>query len=119
MRRTGPTNIHLRLLISRLRKKARENDAKIWRRVAEMLAKPRRQRIAVNISRINRYTKPGDVVVIPGKVLGSGVLDHKVVVAAWSFSQKAYEKISEKGECLSIDKLVERNPKGSNVKIIA
>jgi len=119
VKRTGPTNIHLRLLISRLKKKARENNADIWHRVAEMLAKPRRQRIAVNISKINRYTKPGDTVVVPGKVLASGTLDHEVVVAAWAFSQKAYEKISKKGECLSIDELVERNPRGSNVKIIA
>ena len=119
MRKTGPTNIHLRLLISRLKKKARENDARIWRRVAEMLMKSRRQRIVVNISKINRYTKPGDVVIVPGKVLGSGTLDHEVIIAAWTFSQKAFEKVSERGECLSIDELIERNPKGSNVKIIA
>lgn len=50
MKRTGPTNIHLRLLIARLRKAARQNGAAVWRRVAELLAKPRRQRIAVNIS---------------------------------------------------------------------
>ncbi len=118
MKRTGPTNIHLRLLITRLRKAARQNEAMVWRRVAELLARPRRQRIAVNISRINRYTKEGDVVVVPGKVLASGELDHGVVVAAWAFSKKAEEKISRKGKCITIDELLEANPRGTGVKII-
>ena len=119
MKRTGPTNIHLRLLISRLRKAARRYDAPIWRRVAELLEKPRRQRIAVNISRINRYTQDGDVVVVPGKVLSCGTLDHKVVVAAWAFSGKAREKIERVGRAISIDELLEEVPDGRGVKIIA
>jgi len=118
MKRTGPTNIHLRLLITKLRKKARENNARIWYHVAELLAKPRRQRIAVNLSKINKYTGNGEIVIVPGKVLGAGTLDHEVIVAAWQFSQKAYEKISKKGKCITIEELLEKFPRGSNVKII-
>jgi len=119
MKRTGPTNIHMRLLISRLRKAAREHDAPIWRRVAELLERPRRKRVAVNISRINRYTTDGDVVVVPGKVLSSGQLTHKVTVAAWAFSEKAREKIERVGRAISIEQLLEEVPNGSGVKIIA
>lgn len=73
----------------------------------------------MNISRLNRYTKVGDTVVVPGKVLGAGNLDHAVNVAAFSFSQQAQSKVLKaKGKCLSISKLVEENPKGSGVKII-
>jgi large subunit ribosomal protein L18e len=58
-------------------------------------------------------------VVVPGKVLGAGNLDHPVSVAAFSFSAEAKSKISKaKGKCLSISELIEDNPKGSNVKIM-
>ncbi len=119
MRRTGPTNIHIRLLASYLRKYYRRHGAKIWRYVAELILKPRRSRIAVNISKINRYTSEGDQVVVPGKVLASGSLDHRITVAALAFSEKAREKIEKAGgEAITIPELVERNPKGSNVKVI-
>ncbi|RLE65169.1 MAG: 50S ribosomal protein L18e [Thermoprotei archaeon] len=119
MRRTGPTDIHVRLLASYLRKCYRRYGAKIWRYVAELIMKPRRSRIAVNISKINRYTDEGDQVVVPGKVLASGELDHKVVIAALAFSERAREKIKKVGgEAITIPELIERNPKGSNVKVI-
>ena len=118
-RKTKITNPELLRLIRLLRKKARENEAAIWRRVAEMLSKPKRRRIAVNISRINRYTKEHDEVVVPGKVLGAGTISHPVRVAAFAFSDKARSKIIKAhGECLTISELVEINPKGSNIKII-
>jgi len=118
-RRTEITNPDLLRLIRFLRKKSRENEAAIWRRIAEMLSKPKRRRIAVNVSRINRYTKENDEVVVPGKVLGAGVINHPVKVAAFAFSDKARSKIIKaKGKCLTIPELAEMNPKGSNVKII-
>ena len=118
-RRTEITNPDLLRLIRFLRKKSRENEAAIWRRIAEMLSKPKRRRIAVNVSRINRYSKENDEVVVPGKVLGAGVINHPVKVAAFAFSEKARSKIIKaKGKCLTIPELAEMNPKGSNVKII-
>jgi len=105
-------------MISELKKAAVKNEANIWRRVAEILEKPSRQRVRVNLSRINRYTKEGDIVIVPGKVLGSGTLDHSVTVAAWNFSENAYKKISKIGKVITIKKLLEENPKGSGVKII-
>jgi len=119
MKRTGPTNVHLRRLVHYLRKKARENKAPIWRRVAELLERPTRLRLEISLSKINRYTVEGDTVIVPGKVLGSGMLTHKVIVAAYAFSRKAREKIvAAGGEVLTIPQLVERNPRGSGVKIL-
>lgn len=113
------TNPELISLIRLLRKAARENKANIWRAVAEYLSKSRRRRRAVNVSRINRYTKEGDEVVVPGKVLGAGLITHPVKVAALDFSDQARQKIIKaKGKCLSIPELIKLNPKGSNVKII-
>ncbi|MEM1508877.1 MAG: 50S ribosomal protein L18e [Thermofilaceae archaeon] len=119
MRRTGPTNAYLRRLIGYLRKKARENEAPIWYTVAENLEKPARIRPEVNVSRINRYTSPGDIVVVPGKVLGSGVLKHQVVIAAFSFTKKAREKIENAGgKVLTIPQLIKENPRGKGVRIV-
>ncbi|MEM2341478.1 MAG: 50S ribosomal protein L18e [Candidatus Bathyarchaeia archaeon] len=113
------TNPELISLIRLLRKAAKENEANIWRSVAEHLSKPRRKRIAVNVSRINRYTCEGDEVIVPGKVLGAGLIKHPVKVAALDFSERARQKIiGAKGKCLSIPELIKLNPKGSNVKII-
>ena len=54
-----------------------------------------------------------------GKVLSNGELDKKVNVVALKFSAKAQEKIeSAGGECISIDEIIETNPKGSNIRII-
>ncbi len=119
MKKLKITNPELLKLIRFLKKKAVENKAEIWRDIAERLAVSRRRRIAVNVSKINRYTEKGDVVVVPGKVLGAGKLEHKITVAAFSFSEAAKNKILKaKGKCLTIPDLVKKNPKGSNVKII-
>ena len=70
MRETKTTNPELIQLISLLKKESREKQAGIWLDVAEHLSKPSRQRIAVNLSKINRNTKRSDVIVVPGKILG-------------------------------------------------
>lgn len=119
MRKRGTTNPNLSALLRLLRKASNQYKVRIWDAVAEYLSKTRGRRIAVNISRINRYTSEGEVVIVPGKVLGAGVLDHPVTVAAFAFSKQAREKIlMAGGKCLSIPELIESNPKGSNVKII-
>ncbi len=117
--KTKTTNVYYYALIKQLRKVSRENKAKIWRYVAELLDRPRRKRVIVNLSKINRLTKEGDTVVVPGKVLAGGDLTHPVTIAAYAFSEKAKEKITKaKGRAISILELVKENPKGSNVKII-
>jgi len=102
-----------------LRKKAKENDVAIWRDVADRLSASKRQRIAVNLSRLNRYTQQKEAVVVPGKILGAGKLEHPLVVAAFAFSDEARQKIVQaKGKCLTISELVENIPKGSSVRIM-
>jgi large subunit ribosomal protein L18e len=113
------TNSQLVELIRFLKKQSRENKAEIWKTIAEHLAKSRRKRIAVNISRLNRFTEKNEKVAVPGKVLGAGEIDHPITVAAFAFSEKAKEKIKKaRGKCLSLFELAKKNPKGSNIKII-
>jgi large subunit ribosomal protein L18e len=119
VKKAKTTNPELIKLIRFLKKQSRENKVKIWGDVAESLAKHRRKRIVVNVSRLNRYTEKKETVVVPGKVLGAGKIDHPVTVAAFAFSETAKEKIKTvKGKTLSFLQLVKKNPKGSNVKII-
>jgi len=119
VRKVKKTNPELIKLIRFLRKQSSENKVKIWKDIAERLAKPRRQQIAVNISRLNRYTEKNEMVVVPGKVLGAGKINHPIKVTAFAFSEKAKEKIkAARGKCLSFFELVRKNPKGSKIKII-
>jgi len=119
MRETKSTNPQILQLIKLLKKQSREQEAGIWRDVAEHLAKPSRQRVAVNLSRINRHTQKSDTVVVPGKILAAGTLDHAVTVAAFGASEKAKAKLAAaKAKYLSITELMEKNPKGSNVRLI-
>ncbi|MBD3319101.1 50S ribosomal protein L18e [Candidatus Woesearchaeota archaeon] len=115
---TNTPNVHLRYLISELKKEASVQQSALWKRVATDLEKPTRQRRVVNISRLNRSTKPKEIVIVPGKVLGSGALDHEVTVAAWDFSASARKSISEKGKALTIHDLLKLEPKGKNIRII-
>jgi large subunit ribosomal protein L18e len=113
------TNANRISLIYLLKKKSRENKVAIWREIAGFLSKSKRARKAVNISKINRITEKDDQIIVPGKVLGSGILNHPITVAAFDFSKIAKYKIIEaKGKCLSITELIESNPKGANIKIV-
>ena len=119
-RRTGPTNIVLRKLVRKLKKAANENNAPIWDYVAELLSRPTRRRVVVNVSRIERYAKEGETIVVPGKVLGAGTLTKKVTVAAYAFSESALLKIrAAGGKAITIEDLIRENPKGSGVRVMA
>lgn len=118
MKRTGPTNKHLQLLVQELKKESASQKTNLWKRIAKDLLKPTRKRRVVNVSRINNYTKENETIIVPGKVLGSGELNHRVIVAALAFSKKAKNQIEKKGECLTIKELLKKNPKGKDVRII-
>lgn len=119
MRDTKTPNPELIQLIRFLKKQSREKDAPVWLDVAEYLSKPSRQRIAVNLSRINRNTQKGSTIVVPGKILATGTLNHAVTVAAFGASERAQEKLkAARAKYLSITELIEKNPKGSDIKII-
>ena len=119
MKETESTNPELIALIRFLKKQSREKQAAIWHDVAEDLAKSRSGRAAVNLSQINRHTKRSDIVIVPGKILGTGNLSHSLTIAAFDLSQKAEWKLkAAKAKFLSIPELMEKNPTGSNVKIM-
>ncbi|MBW2995870.1 50S ribosomal protein L18e [Candidatus Woesearchaeota archaeon] len=118
MKRTGPTNPLLKGLIQELRKKANEHGCNIWKRVADDLEKPSRKRRIVNLYKINKFTKDNEVVVVPGKVLSVGDIDHAVTVAAFAFSGNASDKINKVGKAIPINELIKEDPKGKRIRIL-
>lgn len=119
VRKTGPSNIFHRRLIDSLSKSYRKQGAPVWSLAASMLSRPRRSRVEVNLSRINRVSSAKDTVLIPGKVLGAGRLEHPVKIAAFDFTDSARSKIQESGgKCLTVAELLEQQPEGKNVRII-
>jgi large subunit ribosomal protein L18e len=111
---TGPSNYYNRKLIRELWKSKR----RIWKKVSKKLSGPRRERIEANLYRINKKTKENDVIVVPGKVLGLGEIDHKLTIACLNCSKTARKKIESSGsKLLSIEELLEQNPEGKEVKV--
>jgi large subunit ribosomal protein L18e len=118
-KRTGPTNPLLVELIRELKKLSIESKSGLWKRLATDLEKPSRVRRVINISKLSRYANDGEIIVVPGKVLGSGAIDKKITVAAFNFSEGAVEKIQEaKGSCMTIEDLMKKNPKTSTIRIM-
>jgi large subunit ribosomal protein L18e len=113
------SNPILKKSIRSLRAASRKGGPAIWKALADELDKAKHRRVSVNLSRINRHSKTGDVVAVPGKVLGSGFLRHPVIVAAFSFSQAARRKIALiEGRTLSLTELLEEEIEPSKIKIL-
>lgn len=113
------TDMNLVALIEELKKDSRENGAGIWRDIALRLEKPSNNWAEVNLSRLERYTNEGEIIVVPGKVLGAGAIKKKVTIAAFRFSESAAKAIEAAGgKSMTIPELVEANPDGKGVRIM-
>ena len=119
MKRTGPTNTILNGLITELKKRSTEQSVSLWKRIALDLEKPSRQRRVVNLSRINRYTDENDIIIVPGKVLGSGDLNHRLTISAYQFSEQAKDKLEKAGaKIMTLLDLSKEKPSGKKIRII-
>ena len=102
-----------------LQRASKAKKAPIWERASKMLGAPTGLRVEVNIGRISRIAAADAALFVPGKVLGTGVLDKKVVVGAFSFSAAARKKIeSSGGSAMSVEQFLKKYPDGSGVKLV-
>ena len=90
---TGPSNAKLKNLIIKFERR----KLPYYKRIAELLSKPTRKRVRVNVQKIEKLCKDGEVIVVPGNVLGAGKINKKVTVYAWKFSEGAKKKIEDAG----------------------
>ncbi len=119
MKPTGPINPLLKKLVEDLKTRGYKEKIPFLIKIAEELSRQRMRKVEVNVGKLNRICRENETVIIPGKVLGYGILNKPVTVAAWKFSKQAIEKIKASGgKTLSIEELISKNPKGSNVRII-
>ncbi|MDG6221358.1 MAG: 50S ribosomal protein L18e [Candidatus Thermoplasmatota archaeon] len=119
MKPLNKTNQHLLELIQDLKNGAYKNGAPIWRDVADRLSRPSNNWAEVNLSRISRNVEKGAVVLVPGKLLGSGDINMAITVASYKASASAVEKVSKAGgRVITIRELMGENPKGTDVRIM-
>ena len=112
-------NQTLKDTIQALKDASKESGKPIWKALAKELDKPKRRRVAVNLSRIDRHTAEDEVVAVPGKVLAAGDLSKPIKIAAFAFSEGAVEKIERvKGEYMSLDELLASGIEPSQIRIM-
>ena len=113
------TNPALNSLIYELKKQASQKDIAIWKDLASRLEKPSKNWAEINLNKISKHINDKETALIPGKVLSTGDLTKKVTIAAWSFSEKATEKIKKAGgKTITIQDLIKSNPNGKNIRIL-
>ena len=119
MAKNMKTNAGLVTLIGDLKAQTRSNGAPLWRDVALRLEKSRSNWAEPNLSRLSRHAADEDVILVPGKLLGSGDVEGKHTVAAYSFSTSARAKIEAAGgKVVSIRDLMNKNPEGKGGYIL-
>jgi len=102
-----------------LRRASKKNKAPIWRALERELSRPRRNRREVNVGALADKTADGQVIVVPGKVLGSGEIGHKLTLCAITISESATKKINAcGGKLVTLSNLVEQYPDGKGVRVI-
>src|SRR3989344_4055508 len=103
--------------IAEVIKSANKNEA--WKGMAKILSGATQKYSSVNLSQIDKETKTGDTVIIPGKVLSSGDLSKKVRICALSISNSAREKLKKtKSEFALIKEEIKINKKAEGLKVI-
>ena len=105
-------------MIKDLKQASKKNEAPIWSKIADLALKPSSSKRTVNLTRINKITKEGDVLFVPGKVLGTGSLSHKITLSSFSISRTAVTRIIESGgNIMTHSDIIKKFPTGKGVII--
>lgn len=113
------TNPEIIDLIRELKIAGRERKEDIWRDVADRLERSRARAAQVNVGKLSKIVGSGEIALVPGKVLGAGIIDRSISVAALSFSDSAYQKLLASGsEAISIGELLKNDPDVRRIRIV-
>ncbi|MDE1811600.1 MAG: 50S ribosomal protein L18e [Thaumarchaeota archaeon] len=106
-------------MVKTLRGASKKNNAPIWERLADLALKPTRAKRIMNLGQLDKLVSDNDVVVVPGKILGTGSLSHKITLCSFSISTTGAKKITQSGGKISdISQIIKDHPTGKGVKII-
>ena len=105
--------------IIELKEASRKNEAPLWRSIANRLEGSSRNWPSVNVSKLEYNVNKNGKAIVPGKLMGTGIVTKKMTVAAYSFTDSAKEKIqSAGGKCLTYNEMIKATPKGTDVMVI-
>ena len=74
-----------------------EKNSGLAKAVLRCIAKPRRSRATVSISKLNLYANDNENVVVPGKVLAVGMPSKKYGICAMEYSEEALQRLKKAG----------------------
>lgn len=121
MKRTGPTKESTRLLIRKLEKASVTQKNRLWKTVADQVAKPRRERVSINVQKLEKLSEKfgKKTLLVAGKVLAGGNMTKAVSVAAMEYSELGKQKIKTmKGNAWTLNELLESKIKPSDIVIV-
>ena len=105
-------------MIKDLKQASKKNEAPIWSKLADLAIKKSSSKRVVNLTRINKITKENDILFVPGKVLGTGNISHKITLSSFSISVAAANKIMESGgNIMTYSDMIKKFPTGKGVII--
>ena len=105
-------------MIKDLKQDSKKNEAPIWSRLADLAVKPSASRRVVNLTRINKTTNENNILFVPGKVLGTGSMSHKITLCSFSMSATAAKKIVQTGgKIMTYSEMIKKYPTGKGVII--
>lgn len=106
-------------LIKELKAAGTANKAPIWTKIAKCVTKSRVAHKVTNIKQIAKFSKDGDTIVFPGKVLGVGLLDHKITLCSFAISNTAAQKVLDAGgKIVEFSNIIKEKPTGTGVIIL-
>ena len=105
-------------MVKDLKQASKKNEAPIWSRLADLALKPSSSRRVVNLTRISKTTKDNDILFVPGKVLGTGNISHKITLSSFPMSVTAAKKIIQTGgSIITYSDMIKKYPTGKGVII--
>lgn len=88
----------------------------IWQKLSFEAGKPVRTRVEMNLSRLENLTKDGEIVLFPGKILGTGSFSRKITIAAKGYTKGTRERMEKAGcKCVSFEEIAKAHPKGTDI----
>jgi len=102
-----------------LERAGKKNQAPIWLAASRRLGSPAATKVEVNVGKISRLAAPGGAFFVPGKVLGTGIIDKKVEIGAFTYSATARAKIEASGgSAMTVEEFLAKHPNGSGVRLV-
>lgn len=113
VRKTLTTNQELFNVIRDLKQLSSKTGVGVYKAVAGKLSTSASQKVEVNLSKIERFAKDKETLIVPGKVLGTGILTKKVTIVSFKVSDSALKKIEAAGsKFISMEEFIAKpNPK--------